>query len=238
MRRRGVVARRRLVRRRRVGAARLSIPRRLNVRTGGFLGLELKFSDEVIVNDAFATTWATMTAGVDVLSGVAQGDGEIQRDGRKYLIHSISVKLRVHAIAIESATAPDDDLHGRFALVLDTQTNGAQLTATDVMVGSTNEDRLSFRNLQQVKRFRVLWDRSFLLKRQVVNEGAANLFATNLVSTPIIRFTKIFSKPVEVICTGTGAAVSAISNNSIHMIGIANNTLALLSYQSRIRFTG
>ncbi len=232
--------RQRRARRAKVGRLR-SLPFKAtrNLRTGGFLGLEMKFVDTQAVSDAFTSTWATMEdATNDSVSGVAQGDGESNRDGRKYLIHSIHIKARAHVIEIESATAPLPDLFGRICLVWDTQTNGAQLTATDVMDGGQSNDELAFRNLQHSKRFRVLWDKKFIIKRSNTNEGSINLFASNPTSTPIMVFNRVFKKPIPVICSGTTAVVANISDNSLHMIGVANSSTCLLTYQVRLRFTG
>ncbi len=243
-RRRSTAARRQLVSaRRRRGIPKIVLVRqprsRLNVRTGGYMGLEMKFADIETDQDAFATTWAAMEdATNDSVSGVAQGDGESQRDGRKYWIHSIHIRCTVEATAIEAQTAPLADLKGRICLVWDTQTNGAQLVATDVFDGGLTDDTLAFRNLQHVKRFRILWDKKFRLVRNNVAQGGIDLFATNRAVTSIMVYDKNFAKPIPVICQATTAVIAAISDNSLHIIGVANSTSALLNMQIRIRFTG
>ncbi len=210
-----------------------------NIRTGGFMGLEMKFADIETNNDAFANTWATMEDATNAsVSGVAQGDGESNRDGRKYSIHSIHIRARVDISATESQTTPLQDAIGRICLVWDTQTNGAQLTATDVMNASLANDELSFRNLQHTKRFRVLWDRSWKINRSNTNEGAVNLFASGFQSTAIFTFNRRFKTPIPVTCSGTTAGIASISDNSLHMIGIGTDTNALLKYHVRLRFTG
>jgi len=210
-----------------------------NARTGGFIGLEMKFADIEANADAFATSWATMEdATNDSVSGVAQGDGESQRDGRKYNIHSIHIRARINVLTVESGGAPLGDLHGRICLVWDTQTNGSQLTATDVMDGGLTDDTLAFRNLQHTKRFRVLWDRSWKINRKQTNEGAVNLFASGNETTAIMTFNRRFKTPIPVICQATTGVIAAISDNSLHIIGVANSSTALLNYQVRLRFTG
>jgi len=200
---------------------------------------EFKFVDFETNGDAFATTWARMEDGtIQSVSGVTQGDGESNRDGRKYLIHSIHIKAKISVNASESQGAPLNDITGRVCLVWDTQTNEAAFTATDVMDGGGNDDTLSFRNLQHSKRFRVLWDKSFKIIRRNVNEGSVNLFATGNETTPIINYNKKFKKPIPVICSGTTNVITSISDNSLHIIGVASSTTALLEMQIRIRFTG
>lgn len=242
--------RRQPVRRRRGTKRRTTFPRRrlashvpghfTNARTGGFMGLEKKFADIETNNDAFSSAWATMEDPTnDSISGVAQGDGESQRDGRKYAIHSIHIRYRIHVAASESQTTPLPDLFGRLCLVLDTQTNGAQLTASDVMDVGLTDDVLAFRNLQHsTKRFRVLMDKTFMLRGNDTNEGAANLFAQGAQSTPIVKFNWNFPTPLVVTCSATTGVIAAITDNSLHIIGVANLATALLNMQVRIRFTG
>ncbi len=226
--------RRRPIRRRRRRLASHTPGHFVNGRTGGFMGLEMKFADIETSADAFSTTWTTMEdATNDSVSGVAQGDGESSRDGRKYAIHSIHIKAHIEKGKNESQAAPLDDNVGRFCLVLDRQTNGAQLTATDVMDGGQTDDVLAFRNLQHTKRFGVIWDKSWKLSVASgnTNEGAVNLFANGNVSTPIMFFNKKFSPPIIVTCTGTDGTISGISDNSLHIIGVATDVTAILNMQ-------
>ncbi len=211
---------------------------RSNARTGGFLGMERKFFDVELNADQFSTTWATEEPATTNLSAVAQGDGESNRDGRKYVIQSIHIKGVLGAAVQESQTTPPSDIFARLVLVVDTQTNGAQLTATDVMDGGQTNDVLSFRNLQFTKRFKVIWDRTFVIKRPNTNEGAANLFASASVVTGSFKINHAFKGGLSVTMSGTTADIANVTDNSIHMIAVADSTAGLISYQSRIRFVG
>lgn len=213
---------------------------RPNARTGGFQGIEMKFIDIESVDDAFATTWATMEDGTnDVLSGIVQGNGESQRIGRKVQIHSIHLKCFVATDSVETNGTPAADVIGRYCLVLDKQTNGAQLTATDVMDGGQTKDTLAFRNLQHTRRFQVLWDRKFKLGRSNdTNEANINKYGRGKTSTTIMTYNKRFNPPIPVLFSGNDATVSSITDNSLHMIGVADSTLGKLTYQCRIRYTG
>ncbi len=204
------------------------------------MGMEKKFADFEVVAKAFSSNWVPMQDGtIKCVSGIAQGTGESQRDGRKYQIHSIHIKARVNSVVQESQAAPLSDLVGRFCLVLDTQTNVTEVVATEVMDGGQNNDELSFRNLQHSSRFKVLWDKKFILRRIAqTNEGAINLFASPISTSNIMTFNKYFKTPISVITNGTSNAISDITDNSLCMIGVANNSTCLLDYQVRIRFTG
>ncbi len=209
-----------------------------NIRTGGFASIENKFIDVELDATAFATTWSTMEpATEDALSAVAQGDGESNRDGRIYHINGIFIQGHFAMPASESNNAPVSDQECRIALVLDTQTNAAQLTATDVMDGGQTKDYHAFRNLQFTKRFRVLKDKKVVLNVENTNEGAINLFANKLV-VKNFKINHTFKPPLRVICKGTTAVIASITDNSLHLIGVGSSTTSQLNYQCRLRFTG
>ncbi len=211
-----------------------------NVRTGGFVGRELKFFDVEATDDAFATSWATMEPATTNLSAVAQGDGESQRDGRKYEIRGIYIKGYVQIDDQESNVAPPGDGLVRICLVLDKQTNGAQLSASDVMLTAPANDINSFRNLQHTERFSILFDKTIRLPmNSMVNEGAINLFANGNIRVPF-KINKTFKTPIMVNTDGTTADIANITTNSLHMIGVERDSIFAksLSYVSRLRFTG
>lgn len=203
------------------------------------LGVETKFFDTEATDDAFALTWATMEPATTNLTAIAQGDGESNRDGRNYVIKSIHVRGWIELPAAEAAMAPSADVLGRICLVWDTQTNGAQLTATDVMDGGQTEDFLAFRNLQFTKRFRILKDKHFNLKVTSSNmaQGAVNLFAHGTVKQTF-KWDITFKTPLQVTTSGTGADIANVTDNSIHIIGVASQVASLLNYQCRVRFVG
>ncbi len=210
-----------------------------NARIGGFLGIENKFVDGEVTAEAMATTWTahdiTTTNAVPI---PAIGNTESTRIGRVYHINSLHLKGQLSTAALESNGGPLTDIQVRICVVWDTQTNGAQLTATDVMDGGQTLDVLSFRNLQFSKRFRILMDRNIIIKRNSqTNEGAINLFAAPNTKLKW-SFNKRFKTPVKVICSGTTGVVGSVTDNSFHVIGVSTSTEALIEYQARIRFQG
>ncbi len=202
--------------------------------------MESKFVDIETDSDAFATTWATMEDGTNnCVSGVAQGIGESQRIGRKYTITSIHIKCLAHVASSEAAVNPQSAFRGRICLVLDTQSNGATLTATDVMDGGLTNDFLAFRNLQFTKRFKVLWDKSFVITPiGQVNDGAVDKFSNGSYTTNMFSYNKRFGNGLNVLCDGTTAAIASITDNSLHIIGVGNSAALLLDMQVRVRFKG
>lgn len=226
---------------RRRGAAPTAFPRRRsrrNVRTGGFLGIEKKFLDTELTASALATTWAALNpVGVDSLSIPAQGDGESNRDGRTYAIESVHVRGHFELAAAEGAGVPASMIECRVIVYWDTQTNGAEATATDIMDAGGTTDILAFRNLQNSKRFKVLYDKVCLLKPHALNEGAVNSFANGAVIQRF-EFNKQFKKPIIVNCTGTTSSVASVSDNNIGIAAIGTSSNATIAYQARVRFVG
>lgn len=212
-----------------------------NARTAGFIHLEKKFVDNRVDEQAMATTWANQTLNPAPLtvSAVAQGDGESNRDGRVYYIHEIYIKGTLKAVHQEGASNPLSDIVARVALVLDKQTNAAELTAPLVFLPiSIGDDIDSYRNLQYVQRFDVLKDKRLRLTRSnsSTQEGT-NLFNSAATTLPFTMSHK-FKVPLKVTCVGTTAAVASIADNSIHVIGCTDEAGVEISYQSRLRFTG
>ncbi len=224
-------------------AASVGPSARGNYRTGGYMGMEKKFADFRVDDDAFTQVWAggemDPNGTADSVSVVAQGDGESNRDGRVYYIHEIYIHGTVQVQAVESQTAPQPDNIARVALVWDKQTNGAQMNAEDCFLTiGASDDIDSFRNLQFVQRFTVLANKKINIKQStaVVNEGAANLFAAGTTTVPFSMSYK-FRTPLKVSCSGTTAAIASIADNSLHVIGCSQSACTL-SYASRLRFTG
>lgn len=208
-----------------------------NLRSGGFLQKEKKFYDTELNNSTVTSSWGTADPiALNCISAPAQGDGESDRDGRVFYINSVHIHGYCRITATEGNTAPTSNDLFRVVLVLDKQTNAAQLTATDVMDAGGTSDVIAFRNLQYTQRFRILKDVTFTMQPQCVNEGASNLFS-NTDQYQYFSMNHIFKKPLKVQCSGTSAGVSSIVDNSLHVIACATaNQITTLYYQARIRF--
>lgn len=209
------------------------------VRTGGFSNIERKFVDyeynAVVVNTVAGSEADPSTPGC--ISAVAQGDGESQRDGRKYLIKSINIKGYVQWPSYTASASVYGDSFVRFLVVLDTQTNGAQLNAEDVLADptSTDLDAVAFRNLQYTSRFKVLKDMIILGKRETLVHNGTNYDSSNMV----VPFECYITKDIPVTTSATGATVSTITDNSIHVIAIySQGAQPTMRYMSRVRYEG
>ncbi len=228
------------------GARRALWPRR-NQRTGGYTGLELKFLDSELTSTSLTNAWAsynpTGTGCTDSLSVPVQGNGESERLGRVYTIDSIMIHGRVKRGSHESSNGPFTDIRIRIIVYWDTQTNSAEATMTDIMDAGATDDILAFRNLQNTHRFKLICDKSFLMKfNNQTNEGAVNLFATGGSTRPFTLYHK-FKGGLKVQTDGTTANVTSVTDNNIGIGAIAEGNgegtvLPTIAYTCRVRFRG
>ena len=226
-----------MVKRKRIGpATAIMYQRQANARTGGFMGMEIKFVD-YDYNATCSTTWAGAEADPatpSCLNGISQGDGESNRDGRGCTLTSVHIRGRLVLPKDQDEAAAGKDCQlARIVVVQDKQTNGAQLNAEDVMVDGTNPVH-TFRNLANSSRFNVLWDETFELHYQSASHDGTNIDYDG-VCIPF-KWNRKLSVPV--LHNGTGGTVSTITNNSIHVIAVSTSAAVSLVYESRVRFKG
>jgi len=219
--------------------------KQLNIRTGGFLGLEKKFFDTflattVIHNPTDATGGELDPATANCLNGISQGDGESNRDGKNYVIKSLHFLGRVVTNSQPNKTLGWIPPSCFIAIVLDTQTNGAQLNSEDVYLNpaasSANNSCLQ-RNLQYSSRFRVLKTFKIDFNNPSVSYDGTNI--EGLGQSQSIE-AHLDNLNIKVGCSATTGTVAAITDNSLHVVGFSTNGTETvnLTYTSRIRFMG
>lgn len=217
-----------------------------NTRTAGFLGLEKKFYDTTLAPTALnAPTDASAgefdPSSTSMISTPAVGDGEQNRDGKRIVIKSVQVTGHLHTAGVEATTAPSAQCRAFVALVLDTQTNGAQLNSEDVFKNLSADATLAtcpIRNLLFASRFRVLKSLEVDLTPPSLASSALNDFSWNSVSQEFDWFIPM-DLPVN-FNAGTTASVANVIDNSLHIIAYCTNGVStpVISYNARIRFMG
>lgn len=225
-----------------------------NLRYGGFENFELKYIDLQKEDGGLTTTWASGVhdpnilgggAATQCLNGISQGDGATQRDGRAYMIHSVHIKGYILVDDFKNTADPYTGVLARVALVLDKQTNGAQMDASQLYNGSAVEkESLCFRNLEYTQRFRVLEDLTIPLNPvwSVTYNGANVVHSAGGMRIPF-TINKKFKTPIKVNCSATGATVASITDNSLHIVamydgGVGYADHVFINYVSRVRFVG
>lgn len=223
----------------------VAVKRRKNLTAALALGVEHKFLDTSRIG-ASITAPTDSTGGeldpgtVNCINAVAQGDGSSNRDGKEYIIDSVYIYGVVGMAAQADQTVPDLMPAYFIALVLDKQTNAAQLNSEDVFTNagaSANTAPTPMRNLNFAKRFKVLWTHSDQFPPMTISWDG-----TNIEQTGQQRLFKCFLRNlnIRVLTSGTSANVTDIVDNSLHVIGYTSTTSPALtiSYNARIRFRG
>lgn len=220
----------------------------LNSGTAGFLGLEKKFFDTAVAATAIASAAAMTGAEYDptalpgavaCLNAMAQGDGEQNRDGRKVVLKSCLVKGRVIRSATEDTADPPPPLTLFLALVLDTQTNGAQLNSEDVyknLAATATGSVIPIRNLLFGDRFKILRTEEINMDCQTLAVDATDSHATSGLAKCFEWFVPL-DLPVN-FNSGTTAVIANVIDNSLHVLAFASTAGGLIEYNARVRFLG
>lgn len=222
---------------------------RYNIRTGGFIGMNVKYADSWNTGTALtAPTGATGgeiggtiagTGAVSQLVGISQGTGESQRIGNEVRYSSLYLTGNVSCASQVDQTALDVGTKVFLALVLDTQTNGAQLNSEDVYSNPSATALLAanpIRNMEQSKRFKVLktWRHSF--EPPAVSYDGANIEQGGL-TWDFECFLDMDIPQQHKLVAATGV-VSDVVDNSFHLIGFTNSTqlAPTVYYNCRARY--
>lgn len=221
-------------------------PRVSNARTGGLLGLENKFLD---VSHSGVMASGTSMVGLELdpatllcLNAVVQGDGASERDGRKIHMTNITVGGNITVAAVSAQTTLPPPATITLMLVMDTQTNAAQLNSEDVVVnpsGDANSNSFAPRDLEFQTRFRILRTWQKVMPQRTTGNDAAGTYDINGVTMPF-KLSANLKTNVSYKIGGTTAVIANIVDNSVHLIGWLSNAnqTVTITYNSRLRFRG
>lgn len=216
-----------------------------NPRTGGFLGQELKFYDQKLVNSAILTN--TNGSGIEadpsatvLLNTVTEGNGEKQRNGRKMIMKSIFVSGTVTMAPDNDLTAPEIGADIAIWLILDKQTNGATIDSENVFVNPSVDisgGTSLLRNLQFSSRFRVLAKATFTMQRPSMSGDSTNFDQGGLVRKFMLSANL---RNMPVLFSDTAETVANIIDNSLHILATCTSAVMTptITYNSRLRFVG
>lgn len=227
---------------------------RLNKRIGGFAGLELLFLDNAVNYTQVANTAALATGEYDpatvlCLNAMIAGTGPSTRLGRTIHMKSITIAFQFDLAKITQSADVEGDVTVYVALVLDKQTNAAQLSSEDVFtnpgIGFSTAVQ-PFPNMENTDRFRVLKRRNFKMARAGVGM-MGNVPSTDADEYSYGRVTKDFTwhvnlRNMKVLYDDTtGGTIANIRDKSLHVVcfcDVSGSGLApKISYTSRLRYT-
>lgn len=223
----------------------------LNQRTGGLLGIELKYLDTT--KTATALTAPTDASGGEYpptsgctgcLTAPAQGDTASSRDGNKIVVKSCLLQGAISCSQQSLQSTADFSAIVMVALVQDTQTNGVPLNSEDVFTNPGAAALLACsvnRNMSYTQRFKVLKMKKIVLKTPALanDTGATGGIIQSGFHQPFKLSWKGLM-PVTFTTGSTTADIANVTNNSIQVIAYCTNTSLApsLEYNCRIRFVG
>lgn len=213
-----------------------------NLRTGGFLQRDLKGED--YQKDATALTAPTDCSGGEhdptsalSITAVGPGDAHDERIGTRILVKSLHVNGVIRCAAQANLTALTEPPIIYIAMVLDKQTNGAQLSSEDVfdnLAGNAYTAASPMRKLETTSRFQVLRSLQFKLPQPAVAYDGTNMEQMG-VSVP---WRMDLKRDIPVQFSGQTAAISSVSDNSVHIIAFCSSTdwAPTIAYNARCRY--
>ncbi len=220
-------------------AKSMSLPRRLRgyYRKVGFYGKfnrkqstvfqEWKFFDTESAASVQPATTGTITN--LSLNLIPQGTSESERIGRKCTIRSIEIVGDTGLNPTTNLSQVGD--FNRIIVYIDKQCNGASAAVLDILRAA---DHLSFRNLAEIKRFRILWDKTHTHNATAAGgNGTANDSAHHVKRW---HYKKMLNLPIEF--DDTTGAITEIRSNNIGILMITASARVTLHYNVRLRFTG
>ncbi len=151
------------------------------------------------------------------LTNIGQGDTTVLRDGAQVKMVGISFNYSI----LVNATVPRTQV--RILLVVDNQTNNAIYLHSDLLDDISISDNItSPRNLNNMHRFTVLYDRTHQLS----------------LSSPSVIVRKYIKKEVLLRYSAAAAAITSLTQKSVSLIQMTNegtNVPSITSFM-RIRF--
>jgi len=163
---------------------------------------EAKFCDEIDDGTYVSDAWK-----IQSFVNIAQGSGANQRVGRSVTV----CNFHITGFLMGQQAYP---VYHRVVVLIDKQANGALPAAADVFittatVGSGGVGQMNaYRNLDNIHRFEVLYDKKFVVKPPIAS----------MTDPPATSFKISRKKRIEVEWSGTSGADSTIRSNNLIMM--------------------
>lgn len=248
-RRRGAVPYARSTRRRKMPTKRKSFYGK-NARTGGYLGIELKFLDTGA--SAITVTSPTDASGGEIqpefgctncLSAPAQGDGESERNGRKINMRSLFAVGQFDTTPNTDSPDVRSPPNYYIAMVLDTQANATAINSEDVFTNPNDGSAVNFkpfRNLANSKRFKILAQKSITWTKLAGQATDGTNTSTAVCENEPFMLSWKGNIPIT-FNSGTTANVSAVTDNAVSLIAYttqATDYTPVVTFNCRMRYVG
>ncbi len=177
------------------------------------INVEVKNFDTQLTNSAI-----TDAIGITQLTNIPQGDGTSSRDGAQCKMIGLDLNFSI----LQSASATTTNF--RLIVVQDKQTNQAIYLAADLLDDITPFDSIiSPRNLDNMKRFSVLYDRTFIL-----HTGGVAAYNVH----------KYIKKEMLLRFDGSTPSIADLTQNSLSILTVATEVTndPQLTLHARVRY--
>ncbi len=193
---------------------------------------ELKFLDTTKAATASATTGTLLD---DSLVHIAQDASENGRIGRKVVIKALHLKGIITFSSTATLTQTNNAV--RVIIFWDKQANGAAATMSEIINSSGTVDYLSFRDLSNSGRFKILYDHSRPLNSQAVLQDAAGT-GDNLPQTFLFNVNWKCNIPIEYDSSAADGSLATIRSNNIGIMTVCHEAAVAptIEYNCRVRF--
>lgn len=225
-----------------------------NYRTGGYVGAEIKFLDysralSTVSNAANLTTGMIDPITILCLNAPEQGSGPSNREGRKILMKSIHINGTIQFVPQFDNTVVPTIPDVFIALVLDTQTNKAQMESEDCYTNPGTQLALTtapFRDLEYTSRFKVLKTLHLSGPDLDLDITGASGHETIGKYRHFSMHRKLWSIPVTYVGNASPNTVANIMDNSLHLLAFTNGATnnsdttgieVKMAYNARLRFS-
>ena len=191
---------------------------------------EKKFFDRSF-SVATAITWALQDAQALFIPG--EGTSNKLRIGNKVNVISLHCRFILQLAQLEAQAAPLNQIVTR--VLIGHSHDGSMPAVGDIVdIAGSTTDLLSWRNMDNTQEFSILSD--FYLKIQPfnLNEGAINSFAHGANNSEVVRFNKLWKKPLKAQFKSGTVTPSA---NNFFIMAISTSLGATLNVEIRTRYT-
>jgi hypothetical protein len=246
-----------------------------NQRSGGFIGVERKYNQSWLRNSLVASTVDCTGGELDPihdtgtgadpqghLTPIDRGSAVTERNGNRVIITDLHIQGFVSLSSETGKSGANPGMQNfRIAVVLDTQTNGAQLSSEDVYenimgadVNVTVLDSLMYmRNREYTNRFKVLKEIKINPQSRIPVQVLDNVaqdsattaagavtktFTYSSVMVPFELHLNKLSIPITFLGSSTDGKVAQVTDNSLHVVGFSDNgAQCIIDYVCRYNFS-
>ena len=192
---------------------------------------EKKFLDTTLASTAIGTSGTDMANATTGLIEIVRGTGENERNGSRVRIKSLHGKIRL--IFGSTTTIALMTNQCRVIIGIDKQANGAAISNIGDVLEASNVE--SFRNIENIHRFVILYDKTFTYSSSGIGGGSTTLgFSPD--QTKFLRINLNMNIPIYY--DGATGDVSEIRSHNLFAYAVALRTGITMVNNWRIRYYG